>query len=203
MSVEAYEAWEAFRERLKGFVLRRVADAQDAEDILQEVFLKIHSHLHTLRSQDKLEAWLFQITRNAITEHYRQRQKAPASGAVPDEVLEAALANQAVEEQMDQEDEAAARVIRSCLLPMLEVLPEPAREALVLTEVEQVTQKEMAERLGISFSGAKSRVQRARERLKGVLLECCHVEFDRRGNIIGYQLRSRDCRFCAPECDSM
>ena len=202
---EVQEVWEQFRGRLKGFVLTRVADEQDAEDILQDVFLKIHTRLGTLRDQEKLEPWLFQITRNAITEHYRKLQKAPLSGDVPDEMLEAAQEREAAEGQGDEEADAPARLIRSCLLPMLEVLPEPAREALVLTEVEEVTQKEMSERLGISFSGAKSRVQRAREKLKDVLQECCHLEFDRRGNVIGYQLKMsvEDCRFCKPEQESM
>jgi RNA polymerase sigma-70 factor (ECF subfamily) len=205
MTVGTQEVWERFRDRLKGFVLSRVPDEQDADDILQDVFLKIHSRLDTLRDQDKLEAWLFQITRNAITEHYRHKQKAAESGDVPEEMLEAARAKEAQEEQVDEETDAPARLIRSCLLPMLEVLPDTAREALVMTEVEEITQKEMAERLGISFSGAKSRVQRAREKLKDVLQECCHVEFDRRGNVIGYELKMKaeDCRFCSPEQESM
>ena len=191
--IRSEAVWERFRERLKGFVLRRVPEEQDAEDILQEVFLKIHARLDTLDDQEKLEPWLFQITRNAITDHYRKLAKGPVSGDVPEETLEA--------EQEQADAVAPARLIRSCLLPMLDALPETAREALVMTEVEEITQKEMAERLGISFSGAKSRVQRAREKLKDVLLECCHLEFDRRGNVIGYELRSPDCRFCSPESD--
>ena len=205
MTASTEEVWERFRDRLKRFVLSRVPDEQDAEDILQDVFLKIHARLGTLKDQEKLEAWLFQITRNAITEHYRRLQKAPLSGDVPTEVLEAAQERETAEGQGDEAADAPARLIRSCLLPMLEVLPDPAREALVLTEVEQITQKELSERLGISFSGAKSRVQRAREKLKDVLQECCHLELDRRGNVIGYQLRMKaeDCPFCSPEQEAM
>ena len=76
---------------------------------------------------------------------------------------------------------------------MLERLPEHYREALVLTEYQGLTQKELAERLGLSFSGAKSRVQRAREKLKQLMLECCHFEFDCLGRVIDYQPRCCCC----------
>jgi RNA polymerase sigma-70 factor (ECF subfamily) len=80
---------------------------------------------------------------------------------------------------------------------MVDRLPEPYREAIILTEYEGRTQKELAEYLGISLSGAKSRVQRAREKLKIMLLECCYFEFDRRGKVIDYHSRSEPCLICS------
>jgi RNA polymerase sigma-70 factor (ECF subfamily) len=76
---------------------------------------------------------------------------------------------------------------------MVNALPEPYREALYLTEYQGLSQRELAARLGISLSGAKSRVQRAREKLKQLLLDCCHFEFDRLGRIIDYQPRCTCC----------
>jgi RNA polymerase sigma-70 factor (ECF subfamily) len=67
---------------------------------------------------------------------------------------------------------------------------------LELTDVQGLTQKELAERLNLSLSGAKSRVQRAREKLKGVLTECCHIEVDRRGRVVDWESRQQDCRYC-------
>jgi RNA polymerase sigma-70 factor (ECF subfamily) len=74
------------------------------------------------------------------------------------------------------------------------MLPEPYSQALILTEYEGLSQKEMAERLGISFSGAKSRVQRARRKLRDLLLQCCHFELDRRAFLDYYPY----CRGCNP-----
>ncbi len=71
------------------------------------------------------------------------------------------------------------------------------RQALILTEYQGLTQRELAERLGLSFSGAKSRVQRAREKLKQQLLECCHFELDRRNHILDYQPRCHRCETVA------
>jgi RNA polymerase sigma-70 factor, ECF subfamily len=196
MALNTEQVWESFRERLKHFVLKRVPDTDAAEDLLQEVFVKVHARLHTLQNEEKLEAWLFQITRNVITEHYRKRPKEgiPIGAMMEDETVSVLVA----EEPEDEENEAE-QLIHSCLLPMMETLSPADQEALRLTEYEKISQKEMSERLNISFSGAKSRVQRARERLKDVLLECCHLEFDRRGNILDYALRSDDCQFCCPD----
>src|SRR5450755_4926357 len=80
-----------------------------------------------------------------------------------------------------------------CVRAMVLALPDQDRQALVLTEYQGLTQKELGERLGLSFSGAKSRVQRAREKLKQELLSCCHFELDRRGHILDYQPRCDCC----------
>lgn len=90
-------------------------------------------------------------------------------------------------------DDDVVSELLPCVRAMVRSLPEMDRQALVLTEYQGLTQKEMAERLGLSFSGAKSRVQRAREKLKQQLLECCHFELDRRGHIIDYQPRCQSC----------
>jgi RNA polymerase sigma-70 factor (ECF subfamily) len=179
--------WETFHAPLLHFIERRVADPAAAEDIRQDVFLKVHARITTLQDEDKLPSWLYQITRNAITDYYRQRR--PELG-VP-ETLPA-------EEAEDERE--VERVLALSVRLMLNDLPAIYREALVLTEYEGLTQKELAERLGISLSGAKSRVQRARQMLKQMLLDCCHFEFDRRGAIIDYQPR---CDCCTQQdCES-
>lgn len=84
---------------------------------------------------------------------------------------------------------------------MIDNLPEPYREAVVLTELEGLTQKELAGRLGISLSGAKSRVQRGRQQLKEMLFDCCRFEFDRRGGVVDCEPRSKsDCPECGGAC---
>ena len=123
---------------------------------------------------------MYQITRNTLTDYYRRRP-APQSGL---DGVDAA----AVEDDYD----AAALISRS-LRDLVDRLPAKYREAVVLTEFEGLTQVEMADSLGLSVSGAKSRVQRARTMLRDDLLECCHFEFDRRGHVIDYEPRPRCC----------
>ncbi len=178
--------WDEFHAPLQQFIRRRVSDETTAEDILQDVFLKIHQHMETLRDVRKLESWIYQITRNAIVDSYRSTR--PTTTLAAAEVLN-------LPGELPDDD------IVSELLPsiraMVRSLPELDRQALVLTEYQGLTQKELAERLGLSLSGAKSRVQRAREKLKQQLLECCHFELDRRGHVINYQPRCHNCETVA------
>jgi RNA polymerase sigma-70 factor (ECF subfamily) len=174
--------WEGFHGRLKQFILRRVPDEQNAEDILQDVFLKIHLHIDTLRDEQRLESWIYQITRNAIADYYRVRRE---TNSLPEALL---LPELPAEDTLND----AVRELIPCVRAMVDSLPDEYRQALLLTEYEGLTQKAMGERLGLSFSGAKSRVQRAREKLRDMLLDCCHLDFDRLGRIIDYR---PNCRY--------
>lgn len=174
--------WDAFHAPLQQFIRRRVSDEATAEDVLQDVFLKIHQHMETLKDVKKLEGWIYQITRNTIIDSYRSSRPTTTFDAV--EVLD-------LPEELPDDDVVSE--LLPCVRAMVRSLPEMDRQALVLTEYQGLTQKEMAERLDLSFSGAKSRVQRAREKLKQQLLECCHFELDRRGHIIDYQPRCQSC----------
>lgn len=176
--------WETFHAGLKHFILQRIPDEQSADDVLQETFLKIHTRIDSLRDEEKLQSWMYQIARNTIADYYRQQKSTvelPEALPVPDEP--------------GFEDEVIKDLIPG-VKAMVESLPDIYREALILTEYEGLTQRELAQRLGISFSGAKSRVQRAREKLKAMLLDCCHFEFDRLGKIIHYE---PNCACCTSE----
>jgi RNA polymerase sigma-70 factor (ECF subfamily) len=180
MTIASEQLWETFSRPLHQFIQRRVSDPHSAEDILQDVFLKIHTHIDTLRTQDRLTSWIYQITRNAIADYYRaQRPTVELTETIP------AADDQAIDD--------AVRELSPCVAAMVEELPEVYREALHLTEYQGLSQKALSERLGISFSGAKSRVQRARAKIKEQLLDCCHFQFDHAGRIIDYQSRRACC----------
>jgi RNA polymerase sigma-70 factor (ECF subfamily) len=187
MTVASEHLWETFSGPLHQFIRRRVEDPHSAEDILQDVFLKIHTHIDTLRTQDRLASWIYQIARNAIVNYYRaQRPTAELAETIP------------VAEELVDDD--AVRELSPCVAAMVEELPDTYREALRLTKYQGLSQKAMSERLGISFSGAKSRVQRARAKIKEQLLNCCHFQFDYAGRIIDYQSRCACCT--SGSCDS-
>ena len=176
------QIWEMFHAPLFQFIRKRILDDGTAEDLLQDIFLKIHQRIEVLQDVKKLESWVYQITRNVIIDYYRSQK--PTTSLEESEVL-------LLPEELPDDD------IVSELFPsvraMVRSLPEQDRQALVLTEYQGLTQKELGERLGLSFSGAKSRVQRAREKLKQQLLACCHFELDRRRHVINYQPRCQCC----------
>jgi RNA polymerase sigma-70 factor (ECF subfamily) len=184
MIIASEQLWETFNVPLQQFIRRRVRDQHSAEDILQDVFLKIHLHIDTLHSQERIASWIYQITRNAIADYYRSQRPAVDLSAT-------------LVAHDDLAEDDLVRELLPCVAAMVNALPTAYREALRLTAYQGLSQKALSERLGISFSGAKSRVQRARAKLKQQLLECCHFQFDHAGRIIDYQPR---CASCANEC---
>jgi RNA polymerase sigma-70 factor (ECF subfamily) len=65
--------WNQLHNRLYRFIRSRLPDEADAEDILQEVFLRIHTHLDTIQDMRKVEGWVYQIARNSIADYYRNQ----------------------------------------------------------------------------------------------------------------------------------
>ncbi len=165
--------WDQYSHRLKSFIRSRVADEAETEDILQEVFIRVHRHLCCQTDWNKPDSWFYQIARNLIIDHYRRRR----------ELVELSDALPAEPDLPDNDPEAELAL---SLKDMVDELPEPYRQALLLTEYQGLSQKQLAESQGLSLSGAKSRVQRARDKLRDMLLQCCHFEFDRRGRIVDY-----------------
>lgn len=177
--------WEEFSAPLKVFIRKRVANEQDAEDIYQEIFIKIHKNIDSVMDVNKIHAWIYRIARNSITDYYRKNQNNYKFTELTEDLESAS------EEELSSNSEIA-----SCLKVMLDSLPEIYKQAIILTEIQCLTQKEVSEKLGLSLSGVKSRVQRGRKMLKEMLLGCCRLEMDRRGNIIDYKHKNSECKFC-------
>jgi RNA polymerase sigma-70 factor, ECF subfamily len=173
--------WAEFAGRLRAFVARRVPPGIEADDVVQEVFVRVMRHLPSLRQADRIEAWLFQIARNALHDAMRARRRRDSRT----DALEIDLpAEGAIEDVRAAEAELAP-----CLTPMVARLAEPYRQAIELTSVHGLTQTEAAKRAGVSVSGMKSRVQRAREQLKAMLLRCCEIDVDRRRGVADFHPR--------------
>jgi RNA polymerase sigma-70 factor (ECF subfamily) len=172
--------WRDFHARLLSFIAQRVRDHDSAEDILQEVMLRIHRHAGELERSPAVGAWVHQITRNAIADYYRKasRRRERPAGIDLDRPQPLVLADAPGELRSE---------LAACLRPLLEGLPPLHREALTLTEMEGLTQATAAAQLGLSTSGMKSRVQRGRAQLKKLLTACCEIELDRRGGVMRYR----------------
>ena len=174
MKYKTETIWEKFSPQLRHFIRKKISDESVTDDILQEVFKKIHGHIGQLKNDEKIESWIYRITRNTITDHYRTQRKIeelPEDLSVSDKTLHKIECRSGV----------------TSIKAIMEGLPEPYSEALILTEFEGLTQKELAKKVGISLSGAKSRVQRGRKMLQAELEKCCHISFNRHGTIVDYQ----------------
>jgi RNA polymerase sigma-70 factor (ECF subfamily) len=163
--------WSQLSDDLRRFIRRRVVDDHVADDLLQETFLRIHGNIHNLHESDRLAAWVYRIARNVIHDHYRAK-----NGDV-------SLADIDVPEVENGRNQLRASA-DIWLEELIGQLPQTYREAVRLSEIEGLPQHEVADRLGLSVSGAKSRIQRGRAMLRDVLDQCCAFQFDRQGNLM-------------------
>lgn len=182
--VSTEKIWELLSDRLRNFLRQKVSDDQLAEDLLQETFLRVHKHLESMSDSKRITSWVFQIARNLVVDHYRDK------GQNSLEII-----NQLEEEQ---QPENLDEFVMEWLPAMVSQLPNTYRDAVELYEFHGYSQQRIAEQLGISLSGTKSRIQRGRAKLKSILLECCSFDRDNRGNIIacnrnGNKGRCEDC----------
>lgn len=168
-------SWADTLHRLRAFVASRVDDPEIAADITQDVIVRSIAS-GALARVDNPAAWLYRSARNAVIDHYRTRRAhAPVDelAAWPDP-------------DVDDRPNDATRELSRCLQPMLDQLTPAAREALVRVDVNGQTQQRAARESGLSLTGMKSRVQRARRQLKNLLEQCCTVERDTHGAIADY-----------------
>lgn len=166
--------WLKLNSKLYSFILGKVHDNSVAEDILHDLYIRIHSNIDKLKDDTKFQSWIYQIARNLIIDYFRSLQKQSKVQLHP------SLENIDELPDIDYMSETLEDMIK-----MMSNLPSDYCEALCLTEIQGMSQKAYAENIGISYSGAKSRVQRARSMLRDMLMKCCHYEFDKYGTVIG------------------
>lgn len=199
VALNTESVWTELHANIRRFVGRRVREPADADDIVQHVFLRVHRALPALREEDRLHAWVYQTTRRAIADYYRapaHRREVPAGTA-------ADLAH--VERPSDaspDEEASALRELSGCLKPLMRALRPAEQQALEIVELGGLTQVEAAARLGLSVSGMKSRVQRARAHLREALDACCRFALDPRGGLVSYEKRTGSCDSCDPSPES-
>jgi len=188
-STSTEQIWELLSDRLRSFLRQRVSDEQLAEDLLQETFLRIHKRLRQLDDQQRITAWVFQIARNLVVDHYRSSARAQGEELRDDITIEMAA------------DDNLNELVSGWLPAMIAQLPDGYREAVELYELKNQSQQRIADQLQISLSGAKSRIQRGRQKLRTMLFECCSFDRDSHGNVIDFEpLDAGTCESCEGDC---
>ncbi len=177
-------SWDETFERLRTFIAYRVRDDEVAVDIAQDVLVRSIAN-GALERVDNPTAWLYRSARNAVIDHYRTRHVNEPLEEIDD--LWPAL------EPTDDRPNDATRELAGCLQPLVAQLPEIYREALHRVDLAGQSHHVAAAEIGISTSGMKSRVQRARRQLKELLTNCCAVQTDRLGAVASYHPNTDTC----------
>jgi len=164
--------WLDLHGELRKFINHKVKDNAAVDDILQDVFIKVYLNVHQLKDVSKLTSWVYQIARNTINDHYKQAHESADLSS-----LELAV---------DEAQEPIYQSLSQCINSKILGLSNQDREAVLLTYFKDYSQKELAVFLGISYSGAKNRIQRAREKLRHSILDCEKVDSDSSGRITDF-----------------
>lgn len=168
-------AWHAHEAELRGWLRHRIGNSADAEDLLQEVFLKAMRQGERFCAIVDARAWLYEVARNAVADRLRLARN---TVGLPEDL------------SAETEEVAAVDSLAMCLPRVLSELSSADREAITLCDLEGLTQEEYARRKGLSLPGAKSRVQRARKRLRERLTEVCQVSLDAAGQVSDFVPRT-------------
>ena len=190
------EISQRFVDGVRRFIGKRVPSS-DIDDVVQDVFVRVSQSLNQLRERERAETWILAIARKTIADFYRKRERqvpAALGRKLPESPDESAVLPENLSHYPGEHD--VHEEVLSWLRPMADEIAEPYRTVLIKADFEKVSQRQLARQLGLSESGLKSRVQRARKLLGGVLQRCCEVEFGGEGRAVAFT-RLRPCR-----CDS-
>jgi RNA polymerase sigma-70 factor (ECF subfamily) len=165
------QAWSQHQQELRRWAEHRLGNPADAEDLVQDIFLKTLRQGSRFCTVQNARAWLYEVARNALADRLR----------VAREMVELPQDLQAPDEQAAAVDELTA-----CLPRVLSELSAEDREAITLCDLEGMPQAEYARRKGLSLSAAKSRLQRARQRLRAHMIQACRIQIDPTGHVTDF-----------------
>jgi RNA polymerase sigma-70 factor (ECF subfamily) len=175
------QVWTKYAEDVKHFILSKVKDPVITDDLLQDVFIKVHTKLHTLKDITKLKSWIFTIARNSILDHFKNtNQTFEWTGFEAEPEL---LNN-------------AAHTEKDCLRGILQSLPKKYRDPLFLADIKGLKQQEVAKHLNQSLPTTKSQIQRARKLIAKGFMDCCGFVLNDEGNLVGEIQDKDDCKVC-------
>lgn len=183
-TIDVAAAWHELGDRLRVYVSRRVSPG-DADDVVQSVMVKLLERRGEIDA-DSVRAWLFTVTRNAVAEHYRHVRPSIDLETFGDVA------------ERDDTDPAERTIgsLSDCLDPMLRMLPDSDADLLRRIDLRGEAQVALAASLGLPLSTLKSRVQRARTKLRTAFDACCAIDLARNGAPIDFEPRSA----CPPAC---
>lgn len=164
-------AWTAHEAELRAWVRYRLRNPAEADDLMQDLFLKALRQGERFCSVQNARAWLFEVARNTLADRLR----------VARETVELPEDLSAPVDDTDTVDSLTA-----CLPRVLSELSDEDRDAITQCDLQGVPQAAFAEARGLSLSAAKSRLQRARLRLKARMTQTCRVQLDATGHVADF-----------------
>jgi RNA polymerase sigma-70 factor, ECF subfamily len=190
--MELAEVYTKFRKSLFSYIYSKINNREDAEDILQNVFVKMQTNIETLSDKEKIQNWLYRITRNAIIDYYRAKSNKKKKL----ELTERFPADLEEEHSSDN-----TKGMDKCVRGFIDQLPDQYKSIIIDSELKGIPQKELSVKYNLEYVTLRSRVQRGRERLHKMFTKCCSIQTDKRGNILEASLKTGCESSCGSSCN--
>ncbi len=181
---DSFVITQQFYNDLKAFIRTKVENPEDVNDILQDSLYKAQKNIHLLKQNTKFNSWLYQIVRNSIVDFYRKKR------------INFNIDELDIQDEDKDIDENDNKQLSKCLKSLIEELPDNYRDALLLFEISGMGVKDLSTHLSLTISGTKSRIQRGREKLREIILECCTVNTDKYGNVVNHKCNKASTGCC-------
>jgi len=151
-------------DQLRAWLIKKTGNIELSDDLTQEVMIKLVNAYNKNIFLHNPKGWLFEIARHNLADHYRR--------SFPGEKYDSIDLQDTITDEVEEVGNTAA----DFLVPITKLLPAKYSEPLIMSDIENIPLKIIGERLGISLSATKMRVQRARKMLLNLFHECCEIE---------------------------
>lgn len=169
---------------IKAFVNKQIQNKEDRDDIVQNVFMKIHEKINTIKDEEKIKSWVYKTAQNSIFDYYRSKNN----------ITNIDFEN--FENNDFKEIDNPIKPMEACLNPFINKLPLIYKQAIELSEIQGLKLQTIADQLNTSLSTIKSRVQRAKTLIKKSYIDCCSFSIDEHGHLKGEHKDPSTCTKC-------
>ena len=171
---EISSLWLEYKNGLKYYILKKVKNKDVANDLSHEVLMKIYNSCCSTIKIKNVRSWMFQIAHNTTVDYLKKQHN--FTNIIP--------------ESYDNDEHTVIQEADKIIKPLMKLLPDKYAIPLQLSDIDELKQKEVAQKLNLSLTATKSRIQRARKLLKEKIIECSNLEKDEKGNLISLELKS-------------
>ncbi|WP_430409528.1 sigma-70 family RNA polymerase sigma factor [Kordia sp.] len=175
------EIWKTYANDVKRLIMSKVKDAQVTDDLVQEVFIKVHTKLETVQDERKVKSWLLSVSRNTVLDYFRKSSK--------ETPLE--------QEETIVSEEDYKHSEKDCLPGIIKNLPKKYRNPLLLSDIKGMKQAEIASQLNLPLATVKSQIQRGRKLIVQGYMDCCDYKLNDKGFLTGEVKDKKQCKVCS------
>lgn len=175
--MEFFEIYDQYYKRVRSFIMASVRDEWAADDLTQETFIRVQTHLRTLKEPSKLASWIFRIAHNLCQDHFRNVKRTSGNECEFHETRD--IFREAIAQKKLEQCEMSA-----CVQDLVGLLPETYRTVIILFDIGELSHKEIADITDTTVENVKVRLHRARKELRGLLEKKCVFDVDERNVLV-------------------